>query len=132
MTEHDAFCETCSHRAPWVIAAMGPPARLAFFCEEHIGLASLAPLAAIEDAVLACFGARDGALAAVWQSVSDRYPEPVRLDADLRARAGIPSAVSWDIIRRPPMSVNQIGITTRIQSFVPGDHQPHDDADNGV
>jgi hypothetical protein len=38
-------------------------------------------MAAVEDAdTYSCAG--DGVLAAVWQSVSDRYPDPVRLDAD--------------------------------------------------
>ena len=135
MTEHDGFCETCGYRASWVMAEAGPPTRLTFFCEEHIGIASLAPLAAVEDAVHACSGAGDGVLAAVWQSVSDRYPDPVRLDADLRARAGIPPVASWDILRRPPMSANQIGITARIQNWPhspPGDDQPHDEDEDGV
>src|ERR1700738_4222005 len=103
MTEHDGFCEACGNPASWVMAEAGPPTRLAFFCEEHIGIASLATLAAVRDAVDACSGAMDGILAAVWQRVSDRYPDPLRLDADLRDRAGIPPLASWDILRRPPM-----------------------------
>ena len=135
MTEHDGFCETCGHRASWVIAETGPPARLAFFCDEHVGIASLAPRPAVEDAVNVCSGAGDSVLAAVWQSVLDRYPDSVRLDADLRARAGIPPLASWDILRRTPMSANKIGITTRIQNWPhspPGDDQPHDEDDNGI
>jgi hypothetical protein len=135
MTEHDGFCETCGHRASWVIAETGPPARLAFFCDEHVGIASLAPLPAVEDAVNVCSGAGDSVLAAVWQSVLDRYPDSVRLDADLRARAGIPPLASWDILRRTPMSANKIGITTRIQNWPhspQGDDQPRDEDDNGI
>jgi hypothetical protein len=135
MTEHDGFCETCGHRASWVIAETGPPARLAFFCDEHVGIASLAPRPAVEDAVNVCSGAGDSVLAAVWQSVLDRYPDSVRLDADLRARAGIPPLASWDILRRTPMSANKIGITTRIQNWPhspPGDDQPHDEDEDGV
>jgi hypothetical protein len=115
--EHDSFCETCGGRASWVTAEMGPPTRLAFFCEEHIGIASVASRAAVAEAVRAYSAASDGVLAAVWQRVSDRYPDPVRLDADLRARAGIPPGASWDVLRRPPMSANQIGITTRIPTW---------------
>jgi hypothetical protein len=60
------------------MAETGPTARLAFFCEEHLRMASLAPMAAVEDAdTYSCAG--DGVLAAVWESVSDRYPDPVRL-----------------------------------------------------
>jgi hypothetical protein len=117
MTEHDGFCETCGRPASWVMAEMGPPTRLALFCEEHIGAASGAPLAAVEEAVHACSDASDLVLAAVWQRVSDRYPDPVRLDADLRTRTGIPPVASWNILRRPPMSAGQIGITTRIQTW---------------
>jgi hypothetical protein len=119
MPERDGFCETCGHVASWVVAETGPPARLAFFCEEHVGIASVAPLAAVEDAVQACSGAGDAVLAAVWQNVSDRYPDPVRLDADLRALAGIPPDASWNILRRPPMSATKIGITTRIPNWPP-------------
>jgi hypothetical protein len=115
------------------MAETGPPVRLAFFCDEHIGIASVAPLAAVEDAVHAC--SRDSVLAAVWQSVSDRYPDPVRLDAELRARAGIPPAGSWDTLRRPPMSASKFGITARIQDWPhspPGDDQPHDEDESGA
>jgi hypothetical protein len=130
MTEQGGFCEACGHRASWVMAETGPPARLAFFCEEHIEIASRAPLAAIEDAVHACSGANDCLLTAVWQRISDRYPDPVRLDADLRAQAGIPPFASWDVLRRPPMSATHIGITARIQNWPHSprdDERPHDD-----
>jgi hypothetical protein len=116
MTEHDSFCERCGQRAVWVMAEMGPPARLAFFCEEHIGAAPVAPRAAVADAVQACAAARDSVLAAAWQSVSDRYPDPVPLDATLRAKAGIPAGANWDVLRRPPMSATNLGISSRIQN----------------
>jgi hypothetical protein len=127
MAEHDGFCETCGNRATWVMAETGPPARLAFFCEEHVALASLAPMAAVEDAIYACTDARDAVLTAVWQSVSDRYPDPVRLDDDLRTRAGMPAAGSWDVLRRLPMSPNTIGITHRIKDWPPS--PPGDEGD---
>jgi hypothetical protein len=116
MIEHDSLCEACGHRASWVMAETGPPTRLAFFCEEHIAIAS-APLAAVADALHACSDARDGVLATVWQSLSDGYPDPVRLDAELRARAGMPPDASWDILRRLPMSATRIGVTTRIPNW---------------
>jgi hypothetical protein len=119
MTEQDSFCETCGQLALWVIAEMGPPARLAFFCDEHVGAATVAPKVAVEDAVQACTAASDTALAAAWQSVADRYPDPVALDAALRAKAGLPAEANWDVLRRPPMSVTNIGIATRIQNPPP-------------
>jgi hypothetical protein len=116
MTENDSFCETCGQRATSIIAEEGPPARLAFFCDEHVGAATVAPRAAVEDALQACTAASDSALAAAWQSVSDRYPDPVPLDAALRAKAGIPAGTSWDVLRRPPMSATNLGISARIQN----------------
>jgi hypothetical protein len=100
------------------MAEIGPPTRLAFFCDEHRATAS-APPAAVVDALHACSDARDGVLTIVWQSLSDNYPEPVRLDADLRARAGLPADASWDTLRRLPMSANRIGVTTRIPNWPP-------------
>jgi len=80
-------------------------------------MASGAPREAVVDAGCACSAAGDGVLAGVWQSVLDEFPDPLRLDADLRARTGMPLAASWNILRRPPMSATQIGITTRIQTW---------------
>jgi hypothetical protein len=116
MTEPESFCEACGQRASWAMAETGPPTRLAFYCEEHIATTS-APIAAVADALHACSDAKDGVLTAVWQSLSDQYPDPVRLDADLRARAGIPADASWDTLRRLPMSATRIGVTTRIPNW---------------
>jgi hypothetical protein len=99
------------------MAETGPPTRLAFFCDEHITTAS-APREAVADALDACADARDGVLTTVWQTLSDQYPDPVRLDSDLRARAGIPADARWDILRRLPMSATRIGITTRIPNWL--------------
>jgi hypothetical protein len=132
MTERDGFCETCGQRALWVVAETGPPARLALFCDEHIEMASVAPLAAVEAGVHACSDAGDGVMAAVWQTISDRYPGPVRLDADLRARAGLSLDASWDVLRRPPMNATHIGITARIPNWPqspPPDEELRDEDD---